>query len=158
LGLAATDHAVPFHCSTSVPSPALPTATQDVVDVQLTEESPADPVVAGLSMTVHEVPSHSSCSGDGPAPCSPTATQYDALTHDVPRRMAELTVGVVATVQFDALTIAGTVIVVAPADVTPRRRQVPRTTADRADAARRVRVITKVPLSGAQAMVPRRQL
>jgi len=49
---------------------------------------------------------------------------------------------VLPTVQFDALTVAGALSVVAPADVTPKRRQVPRRTVIRADAARRVKVVT----------------
>jgi hypothetical protein len=87
-------------------------------------------------------------SGEGPPESCPTATQNDALTQESPKRMPWSTVGVLSTDQFDALTVAGTVTVVAPADVTPKRRHVPSTTADRADMDRRVKVVTVLHFPG----------
>ena len=55
--------------------------------------------------------------------------------------------GVLAAVHSSALTVAGALSVVAPADVTPedvkpKRRQIPRRTVVKADVARRVKVVT----------------
>src|ERR1700722_4845224 len=109
LGLPTVLHVVPFHWSTSVLAPAPPTATQKVGELQLTAKSVAGPDGAGLGITVHDVPSHSSMSGEGPASACPTATQKEPFTHELPNKSPVVTVGVVAMVQLDALTVAGTV-------------------------------------------------
>ena len=93
-GLSATLHVVPFHCSTRVPVPAPPTATQNVVEVQLTAASADGPAGGVLAMTVQDEPSHRSMSGAGPAPCCPTATQKAAFTQETSNRSPTLTVGV----------------------------------------------------------------
>ena len=151
-GLVLTDQVVPFHASMRVLDSSAPTATQKVDEVQLTPARLAEPVRVGLVITVHAVPFHSSISGDGPVPCCPTATQKLALAQESARRTALSTpLGVVATVQFDALTVAGTVIgvsgVVAPAAETPDTRDAtkrPRrpTVSARAEVTRRIRVNT----------------
>jgi hypothetical protein len=77
---------LPFHCSTKVLLPAPPTATHDVVELQLTDCKLDDPVTVGPGITVHAEPFHCSMSGEGPAPFCPTATQKDALTQESPKR------------------------------------------------------------------------
>jgi hypothetical protein len=120
VGAATTAQAEPFHCSTRGPSPQPPAAAQDVVELQLTANSPADPGTVGPGITFHDAPSHCSMSGEGLPVSCPTATQNDAPTQESPKRMPWSTVGALSTVQFDALTVGGTVTVVAPADVSPR--------------------------------------
>src|ERR1700722_17397794 len=125
LGLPTVLHVVPFHWSTSVLAPAPPTATQKVGELQLTAKSVAGPDGAGLGITVHDVPSHSSISGEGPAPDCPTATQNEPLTQESPSRYPVVTVGVVPTVQLEALTVAGAVKGAAVPGAAARKSQAP---------------------------------
>jgi len=113
-------HAVPFHCSTRVLVPAPPAATHIVVEAQLTATSAPGPVSVGLGMTVHDEPFHCSMSGVAAAPCCPTTTQKAAFTQEASKKMPAVTVGVLPTVQVDALRVAGTVALVAPPGVAPR--------------------------------------
>ena len=149
LGLLTVVHAVPFHWSTSVLAPAPPTATQEVVELQLTARSVADPDGAGLGITVHAMPFHSSMSGEGPAPACPTATQKDPFTHESPNKIPVVTVGVVATVQFDALTVAGVVKGAAPPGAAPRKSQAPMSAQARTGTALRTTDFTCTPLTRA---------
>jgi len=68
----------------------------------------------GPGVTVHDEPFHCSRSGEGPAPCCPAPTQKDALTQETPKNRPVVTVGVLPTVQFDALTVAGGAVAPAP--------------------------------------------
>jgi hypothetical protein len=57
LGLGTTDHAVPFHDSTSV-APEYPTAVHDVAETQETLVNAPPPV--GVGMSDHDAPFHDS--------------------------------------------------------------------------------------------------
>ena len=66
LGLVATVHADPFHCSTSVLVvlvPVSPTATQSVAVAQLTATREPCPLSEGVAANVHAEPVHCSTSG-----------------------------------------------------------------------------------------------
>ena len=92
LGAVATDHAVPFHCSTNVVGGSvelvdeLPTATQLVGLAQETPFNPPLPVGFGLAMIDQLVPFHCSTNGTVTEPEVevPTATQLVGLGHDTP--------------------------------------------------------------------------
>jgi hypothetical protein len=152
LGLGTTVQALPFHCSTRVPSPTTPTAIQKLDEVQLTAVSPAAPLVAGLDITAHCEPFHCSCKGAVAPFCDPTATQKLALTQESPVKLPCPESAGVWTVQFDALTVAGEVEVAAPAAPdpvavpsvpnAPTRRKALMKAALRTATARRVKVVT----------------
>jgi hypothetical protein len=139
---------VPFHCSIKVSLPTPPTATQKLGEGQLTAASPACPGIEGADITVHEEPSHCSMSGWGPLLSCPTATQKSALAQESPKKKPWSTVGVVPTVQFDALTVAGTLVADAcPVDVAltgalPTRSHAPTRAVSSAGTARRTNDIT----------------
>lgn len=83
----ASVHTVPFHVSAIGPDPDRPTARQNDGPTQETESS-SSPVVAdgsALGTTFHVVPFHTSASVPPPVPtfCSPTATQSEALVHEM---------------------------------------------------------------------------
>ena len=80
------------------------------MEVQLAANSALGPDGVGAAMTAQDEPFHSSSSGAGPVPCCPTLTQKDAFRQDTPFRMPSVTVGVLPMVQFEALTVAGTVM------------------------------------------------
>ncbi len=80
-------HAVPFHCSASVPRVESPTAMHAVEDVQDTPEKPLDcaPDGFGVDWTAQVVPFHRSASVTPTPELSvklPTAVQLEADEHD----------------------------------------------------------------------------
>ncbi len=80
-------HAVPFHCSASVPRVESPTAMHAVEDVQDTPEKPLDcaPDGFGVDWTAQVVPFHRSVSVTPTPELSvklPTAVQLEADEHD----------------------------------------------------------------------------
>ncbi len=89
-GLETIDHAVPFHCSTSVEvelAPSLsPTATQSAGSLQETPRSSlsVDAAGAGVSTIVHDEPFHCSTRGTvvDPLCADPTAMQSVLLGQD----------------------------------------------------------------------------
>jgi hypothetical protein len=88
-GLGTADHAVPFHDSTSVLAPDLPTAVQVLGDTHDTELSRLAPAAGlGLGTTDHAVPFQDSTSVFSPAldRVQPTAVQAVADTHQTPSR------------------------------------------------------------------------
>ena len=80
---------------------------------------------------VHAEPVHCSTSGSvrPPTVWLPTPTQKSALAQETPPKEPSATAGVlVAAVQLDAVTVAGTVMVVngaAPPGAAPRKSQAP---------------------------------
>lgn len=128
LGLVTTVHEDPFHCSISVFEPEKPTAMHSVAVAQLTAEKPPSPLRDGVVTNVHAEPVHCSISGSV-RPLTlwlPTPTQNEAFAQETPPNEPSVTAGVlVAAVQVDAVTVAGTVGFAAPPGAAARNSQAP---------------------------------